>query len=178
MLLVKNLAFISIFSFMTMNSLCTRMVLIVDYLFAFTSFSLYLIHRSNPKDLWSPPWNTESYCLLGSFGILKFFVVGAENIRPTGKPQEKIIKSVEIDKRNRIVEMLGKFACVHTPYLRLYVASSGMWQKILFLKKMLPLCFNKTNSPYFFIACHCTLCLLLAVSTSLANKIYWRLSAR
>jgi len=49
-----------------------------------------------------------------NFVFLKFFVVGAENIRPTGKPQEKIIKSVEIDKRNRIVEMLGKVClCSH-----------------------------------------------------------------
>jgi hypothetical protein len=49
-----------------------------------------------------------------NFVFLKFFVVGAENIRPTGKPQQKIIISVEIDKRNRIVEMLGKVClCSH-----------------------------------------------------------------
>ena len=49
-----------------------------------------------------------------NFAFLKFFVVGTENIRPTGKPQEKIIKSVEIDKRNRIIELLGKVClCSH-----------------------------------------------------------------
>jgi len=48
-----------------------------------------------------------------NFVFLKFFV-GTENIRPTGKPQEKIIKSVEIDKRNRNLEMLGKVClCSH-----------------------------------------------------------------
>ena len=46
-----------------------RMVFIVnwDCFFSFTSFPLYLIHRSNPKDLWNLPWNTESYYLFGSF---------------------------------------------------------------------------------------------------------------
>jgi len=48
-----------------------------------------------------------------NFVFLKFFV-GAENIRPTGKPQEINKKNVEIDKTNRIVELLGKVClCSH-----------------------------------------------------------------
>jgi hypothetical protein len=43
------------------------------------------------------------------------FAVGAECIRPTGKPQEINKKNVEIDKRNRIVELLGKVSLCSYP---------------------------------------------------------------
>ena len=95
-----------------------------------------------------------------NFVFLKFFV-GAENIRPTGKPQEKIIKSVEIDKRNRNLEMLGKVClCSHpsSPPLCCFFRYAA---KILFLKKMLPLRLNKTRSALFLY------CLPLRPSSSL-----------
>ena len=95
-----------------------------------------------------------------NFVFLKFFVVGAEHIRPTGKPQE-IIKSVEIDKRNRIVELLGKVClCSHplSPPLCCFFRYAA---KILFLKKMLPLCLNKNRLALFLY------CLPLRPSSSL-----------
>ena len=98
--------------------------------------------------------------------FLKFLVVGAENIRPTGKPQEKIIKSVQIDRRNRIVEMLGKVClCSHplSPPVCCFLR-----QKILFLKKMLPLCFNKTRLALFLY------CLPLCPLSSLGCLHFFR----
>ena len=81
--------------------------------------------------------------------------------------------------RNRIVELLRKFACICTPCLCFCVASSGMGKKLLFLKKVLPLdCCMFQVGLITFITCFCALRLSLAVSTSLANKIRLRLSAR
>ena len=113
------------------------------------------------------------------FAFLKLFAIAADCIRMQNweAKKEVYIKSRKI--RNRIVELLRKFACICTPCLCFCVASSGMGKKLLFLKKVLPLdCCMFQVGLITFITCFCALRLSLAVSTSLANKIRWRLSAR
>ena len=75
--------------------------------------------------------------------------------------------------------MLRKFACICTPCLCFYVASSGMGKNYYFSKRCFPwICCMLQVGLISFITCFCALCLSLAVSNSLANKIRWRLSAR
>ena len=73
------------------------------------------------------------------FAFLKLFAIAADCLRTQNweAKKEVYIKSRKI--RNRIVELLRKFACICTPCLCFYVASSGMGKKLLFLKKVLPL---------------------------------------
>jgi len=113
------------------------------------------------------------------FAFLKLFAIAADCLRTQNweAKKEVYIKSRKI--RNRIVELLRKFACICTPCLCFCVASSGMGKKLLFLKKVLPLdCCMFQVGLITFITCFCALRLSLAVSTSLANKIRLRLSAR
>ena len=95
-----------------------------------------------------------------NFVFLKFFV-GAENIRPTGKPQEKIIKSVEIDKRNRIVEMLGKVCLCSHPLSLPLCCFFRYAAKYYFSRRCFPCVSIKPGRPYFLY------CLPLRPSSSL-----------
>ena len=106
------------------------------------------------------------------FAFLKLFAIAADCLRTQNweAKKEVYIKSRKI--RNRIVELLRKFACICTPCLCFCVASSGMGKKLLFLKKVLPPdCCMFQVGLITFITCFCALRLSLAVSTSLANKI-------
>ena len=85
------------------------------------------------------------------FAFLKLFAIAADCLRTQNweAKKEVYIKSRKI--RNRIVELLQKFACICTPCLCFYVASSGMGKKLLFLKKVLPLdLLHASGWPHFF----------------------------
>ena len=72
------------------------------------------------------------------FAFLKLFAIAADCLRTQNwqAKKEVYIKSRKI--RNRIVELLRKFACICTPCLCFCVASSGMGKQLLILKKVLP----------------------------------------
>ena len=106
------------------------------------------------------------------FAFLKLFAIAADCIRTQNweAKKEVYIKSRKI--RNRIVELLQKFACICTPCLCFYVASSGMGKNYYFSKRCFPcICCLLQVGLISFITCFCALRLSLAVSTSLANKI-------
>jgi len=72
------------------------------------------------------------------FAFLKLFAIAADCIRTQNweAKKEVYIKSRKI--RNRIVELLRKFACICTPCLCFYVASSGMGKNYYFSKRCFP----------------------------------------
>ena len=72
------------------------------------------------------------------FAFLKLFAIAADCLRTQNweAKKEVYIKSRKI--RNRIVELLRKFACICTPCLCFYVASSGMGKNYYFSKRCFP----------------------------------------
>lgn len=84
------------------------------------------------------------------FAFLKLFAIAADCIRTQNweAKKEVYIKSRKI--RNRIVELLRKFACICTPCLCFYVASSGMGKNYYFSKRCFPCMLPASGWPHFF----------------------------
>ena len=110
----------------------------IDVLFADIFCFLGLDGRCRKRVFGKSIDNGNIHSCFCKFAFLKLFVIAADCIRTQNweAKKEVYIKSRKI--RNRIVELLRKFACICTPCLCFYVASSGMGKNYYFSKRCFP----------------------------------------
>ena len=144
----------------------------IDVLFADIFCFLGLDGRCRKRVFGKSIDNGNIHSCFCKFAFLKLFAIAADCLRTQNweAKKEVYIKSRKI--RNRIVELLRKFACICT-LVSAFMLLLQVWEKTIISQKgASPACCLLQVGLNSFITCFCALCLSLAVSTSLANKIH------